>query len=757
MVKQFIKERIGTIILLVIVAAMLLSGFFSIKKARQNAITYTEDYEAPEGNAKLTGKGSYASIAKTDSLELFYNDVKGSIKIKDLKSGNEWKSICDEEVYDMSSVNGQWSAYLQSPVTVSYNDLKKRDSGVKKIFANKDCTYLESEPIDGGIAVTYGFLKQGLFLTVEYKLDDDQLVVRVPWDKIREESKYAITIVELLPFLGAQDNSIDGYLFYPDGSGAISSYELSDTRPSNVKSSTYYTYTNRHVNFANLLESENYDRYTAALPVFGIKNGDKAMFATFTEGAENTAVVAYPSGYVVDLNHIGFEIYTRNVFNVDMYSISTGRDSNVTGGSVQRVDKNLIQRDREARYFFLSGDQANYGGMANVYRNYLIESGQLSDAMTGNEQMSLSLALLMGTEKDGMVFKEPVTMTTFEQTEDILKELNSMGVDNTQVVLKGWIKGYADYANWGIANGLGGKGGLKDLNKYAEENTNNKLYLANQFTIASSETKGVTENKDVAYDGLGVEMSRESFSGTEYYMLSADASVRFNEKFLKRIDKYDSIGVAYENLGKIVFGDYNENHPFTKAEAVEKLQSILVSAKNAGHSVAVDGANQYVYKDAGFIYDMKEDSFGLNVTDYAVPFVQMVISGMIPYSTEGAGNLSYDLDIQKLKWIEYGSLPYFYLTAESALNLVDTDYDDLFSSTFDDWKQTVADTYSEFKTNFSDVYGHQMVDHKILLKDVAKVTYDNGISIYVNYTKDSVKVEGQTIEPKSYLIVKGGN
>ena len=134
----------------------------------------------------------------------------------------------------------------------------------------------------------------------------------------------------------------------------------------------------------------------------------------------------------------------------------------------------------------------------------------------------------------------------------------------------------------------------------------------------------------------------------------------------------------------------------------------------------------------------------------------MVVSGMIPFSTEGAGNLAYDLQTQKLKWIENGALPYFYLTYESALNLRDTDYDTLFSSTYADWEQTVVDTYKEFEANLSCVYGEQMVDHKIITSDLYRIEYANGIAIYINYANTDAKVDGVTVPAKNYVFVKGG-
>lgn len=756
MVKKFLKERLGTIIFLLVLAVFVLWGSASIKEAKNNAITFSDDYEAPEKTADLLGEGEYVSIAKTDSLELLYNDVKGAVKVVNLENGYVWKSIADNETCNLSKMNKQWAAHLQSAITIKYNDLKKRDSGTKQLYAGKDCGYLESNLIENGVAVTYGFLTPGIYVTVEYTLDGDNLVVRVPYEKIEEHSKFAITTIELLPFMGTCGNEQDGYIFYPDGSGAISTFAKVAERPANVKFATYYTYSNKSATYLNLLLDENYDRYTAAMPVCGLKNGENAFVAFATDGSENAAAVAYPSGYVVDLNHVGFEVFTRNVYNVNMYNVSAGENSMATGGQVQRVDKLVIPEDKEVRYAFLSGDDANYGGMAAAYRDYLVENGQLKKADNAVDN-ALALRVLMGTTKSGLVFDEYISMTDYDQVIEMTEELKSQGVENIQLVLEAWQEDYDEYEYWGPDSHLGGKKGLQKVSEYAKENASVNVFLENVFMLASSDTKKLDAKADVAFNGLGIELAVEDMDGAMYYLLNPKAALTRNSDFLKKLKDYAGLGVAYEDVGRYAYADFNENVSYTKAETTKELETLLKNTSDANRTIAISGANQYVYGYADYLYDMKEDAFGLSITDYAVPFVQMVVSGYIPYSSENAGNLSYDLQTQKLKWIEFGSMPYFYLTKESALNLRDTGRDTLFSSTFADWAPIVVDTYKEFAANLASVSGKQMTNHEILSEDVRRVTYENGVVIYVNYSDTEQKADGYTIPANDYIVTGGNN
>lgn len=760
MVKQFIKERLGTIILFALVIIFVIVGVFSINRARQNAITYKEDYKAPAATANLLEAGSYKSVAKTDSLELLYNETKGAIQVKDLKSGYKWRSVVDDTVVPLDSLTKYWLSIVQSPIGIAYNDLKQRDVSARTVYAGNDCKILNTEYIANGVSVEYGFTTQGIYVTIEYTLDGDQLVVRVPVDKIREEYKYALSSIELMPYLGANDGSEGGYLFYPDGSGAITTYEKVDTRPASVMKSYYFAYTNRVVSFDTTWGSDAYERYTAYLPVYGIKIGDHAMFGMVTKGEGNSGIDVSPSGTSnMALNRMCIMLYTRNIFNAQANSISAGSGVTNGAGIIQRVDKQLIDEDKEVRYSFLSGEEATYAGMANTYRNYLLESGSLKKADNMNGEMPLALELLMGTTKGGMFFDEYIPMTSYAQVREILERLKALGIDNTQLVLQAWQDGYADYEAWGPAGRLGGTGGLKDLSEYLSANTGNNAYLGLNTTHATSDTRGLRENRDVSYNGLGLQLAASDMDGLIYYMLNPLASLERNDRLLDGLKDIDGVGVAYVSAGRYVYPDYNTNRPnavFTKSQAEDKIKEMLAATEQSGRGVAVRGANQYVYASADYLYDLYERSYGLNITDYSVPFVQMVVSGLIPYSTEGAGNLSYDLDVQKLKWIEYGSLPYFYLTYESAINLRDTDSDTLFSSTYSDWEATVAETYNEFKQNLSGVYGQQMTDHRFLTDDLVRVSYANGTKVYVNYGKSEASAEGVKVPAKGYLVVGGG-
>ena len=73
-----------------------------------------------------------------------------------------------------------------------------------------------------------------------------------------------------------------------------------------------------------------------------------------------------------------------------------------------------------------------------------------------------------------------------------------------------------------------------------------------------------------------------------------------------------------------------------------------------------------------------------------------------------------------------------------------------YATTFATWKDEAMDVYNQVNTALKEVSGAAMVGHEIIESDVRKVTYDNGVIIYVNYSNTDKTVDGVTIKANSY-------
>ena len=152
------------------------------------------------------------------------------------------------------------------------------------------------------------------------------------------------------------------------------------------------------------------------------------------------------------------------------------------------------------------------------------------------------------------------------------------------------------------------------------------------------------------------------------------------------------------------------------------------------------------------MFNLSDDTSNLFVWAKEVPFLQMVLHGSVPYSSPLPGNLASDLTLTKLKWMEYGYIPTFMLTGNDE-SLIGTNYDKLFTSGYDHWKQTIIDTVNEIDSVYSDLYTKYIVNHTNE-NGVAVVEWCDGTKIVINYNEAPVNYNGEEISSRNYAVYK---
>jgi hypothetical protein len=210
-----------------------------------------------------------------------------------------------------------------------------------------------------------------------------------------------------------------------------------------------------------------------------------------------------------------------------------------------------------------------------------------------------------------------------------------------------------------------------------------------------------------------------------------------------------------EKMGEMIYKDYNKKNPSQRSRTLKTWEEVFQSAEEMKMPVGVEGGNAYVLKYADWLFNIPAGSSGFHIEDESVPFYQMVVHGMVPYSSE-PGNLAYDLTKQKLQWIEYGCVPFFELTYESTDKLKYTEYNRLFNSQYESWINAATDIYNEFNLQLKDTWDAKMTGHEKINRDLVKVSYSNGVIVYINYSNNAADYDGYHIKAKDYLVIAGG-
>ena len=681
-----------------------------------------------------TTKENFKIVAENSRLELWIDELCAQIEVIDKDTDMVWSSSISDETFDITTLNKNFQKRLKSLFEISYTDLKK---GYGAVMTNSlaDIEYTTTvESITNGVKVYYDLKGPAVKIAIEFILEEDRLTVNIPQEDFQEYGAYSVTSLRMLPYLlGAPDN-VDGFYFFPDGSGAI--MEFKDPSHFGESEMVLNVYGDLK-NYSALLSDWIQEEPTVMIPVFGAAIEDEGVLAVITKGEEASQIKLLPTNNVVPVNRLNCEfIFRRNFI-----------DQRVSDKSVVIFDNAYIKEDRSVSYIFLEEKKNTYSDMAVKYREYLMETQNLM--VKKDDKVKVSIDLFMGIKERGMLFDVFKSVTTFSQAQSILESLQKAGVELMDVQLKGWMKNGYDSGpvQFPVNSKLGGTKGLNGLIDYAIKNNIN-LSLIADLVEANSKYGGFSKRNDVVY--LGNKAILTNYKQSKFLLAPSAFKNKF-DSFLNKIEDFKLTGVQLENIGQSVIYNYNSDKYQTAKECLETYTGMLSRLNTTYRNTTVEGGNAYVIPYVDKVTNIPMSDTGFQLTTKAVPFYQIAFHGIVGY-TGTAGNLTSDLEKEKLKWIELGYMPYFELTYKGSEALMDTKYNKLFSSGYYEWGDSLIEIYKEFNTNLQDVWNQTIEKHEEIKEDVYKVTYLNGTCIYVNYNKNSVSVDGLKVEAMNYVI-----
>lgn len=690
----------------------------------------------------------YSLVAENKNLELYLNADEAELIVRNKATKAIWRTNPDAELLQNLSVGGLWEKHMRSQVIIQYTDDKKRN---KKTTNNVDqqavVTY---EPIQRGVRVTFHMEALGFQIPVEYRLGENYMEARIPEDGLVENGAFYLVTIELVPFFGAATDNDTGYMVIPDSSGALVNFRKDHPRYSRQFQEFAYgpdeVDSARATKLIDIFLSEfRRTRRQVTGPYFGIVKGDQAHLGLVTEGEFDVKINAAPSGYIVDFYRASAEFQVRKEFQAYLAKSRT----------VQTTETQRIKTNRAVRWYLLTGEDANYVGMANTYREYLKQKynvvGRLG--MMGNEA-PLHLRITNAVQKRGLILDELVTMTTFAQARTMIEDLQSKGVNNLDVTLVGWVQngtGGVAPRHWPPENALGGAKALKEFADWAKSKGID-VYLEDNFIDAISENGGFSTRTDVVRTAAKIPVQFEK----GHFLVSPLAAYdKFAKPGIAKIAGLDVAGLDLTKFGSVLIYDRNEYYRAERADTANAWLNIAALAKKELGKVMIQGGNTFYLAVADKIYDAPIDESTHVFVDHAIPFYQIVVHGLVPlYGSPG--NLRNDPRKEYLRMVEYGMLPVFELTHENSALLRETNYATLFSSQYDTWVDTVVKEYKEVNVNMGNLQRLAITKHGQVLPNVFETGYADGTNVIVNYNEEDVVVDGVRVPGLDYKMVGGG-
>lgn len=717
------------------------SNVTSYKKAIVRDETATAPASKELNNHKL--------VTENNNYALYLNEEVLSIIVYDKHTGEYMES---SPSYDDGKVGDFLKGAMRSGVVLKmiYGIRNDMQADLCNDITDRKITYT-----DDGFSAEIYWTKYKLGLTLEVKLLEDGIVARVPDESIREDGdRYYFGSISIYPYMGSTYlDSEDGYMFIPDGNGALIYMDDKEGRFNSGYSSWVY---GEDVGFdeskpATLLwdryEVIN-DAYKVLAPIYGMAHTESEMayLAIIEEGQERAIIEAFPNGAgTIAYNRVYTWFTSRRI-----YSQPAGNSDSTEVFKVLEEDRS--HSDLQIRFVFLSGDTANYCGMANAYRDYLFEKGDIVACEDNTYRTRIDF---LGAESESWVIgTKIVPMTTIENIESIYAELKNKGITDIFSVYKGWQKGglyNLPIDNYKTEDEIGEAKELTALIKAAEED-GIKLYLYDDALRINPDENNATFNTIKRINKVKYE--EDTFKDVyEEFMFLTPA--RTDELLGKFVSKYTGDGVYNLALGGIsnnVFSYTYNGKTYSRYDCADNYATI-VSGTNAKTNLVLEQPFVYLWDSMEAFLDMPLYTSSYIYEDEFVPFLSIVLKGVVPVYSE---YVNFEANKQEffLKMIETGSFPSFYITEEASSDLIDTNSNDIYSSQYSVYKDTIMTYASELKAVNDKVSNAYIIGHEIGENGLTVVTYDNGVKIYVNYSPTEISADGHTIAGMSYKVVE---
>ncbi len=595
-------------------------------------------------------------------------------------------------------------------------------------------------------------------VALEYRLDGDALKVSVPVSAMKEEGGGKIYRIQLLRSFGAAGTDETGYLVVPNGSGSL-------IRFNNGKSGTaaysQYIYGMDLID-ADYLKTQN--TQTARLPLYGICRENSSVLATIERGAPLCYVTADVSGRYNSYNYAYPTFVLRGYDMLSMFGVSGAE------ADMPILEKDLYNEDLTVRYAFLTEENKGYAGLAAYYRSRLIAEGKLTRKAAGGD-IPFYYDVIGGIKQTahflGVSYQRVYPMTTFAQAAGMARALDALGIKNQVMNLQGWFNGgyYHDAAgSVNVTGKLGGKKDLEELNAalktlggemYADVAFQNVPMISKRYSAGLESSRyygsGYAAVLGQVNPGTLRRTSSLGYEETLYSLLSPKFLPRYVQAFAGAIKSYDVTGVSLRDLGDELHADKRRTNVISRQQALDVVLAQFDTLADTGRKLMVSGGNGYAFPYAAHIIGAPVEDSEYFIVDESVPLYEIILHGCVDYTglalnvKDSAGTRA-DL----LHLIEYGASCRYIFTYEEATQMKYTGLNRFYATTFSAWKDTAAKAYAFLNEALKPVSGALMAGHETLSNGVVKVTYDNGVRIYINYGDAPLSADGLTVPAQGY-------
>ena len=595
----------------------------------------------------------------------------------------------------------------------------------------------------------YNPSSQAFFDTVvDYRLQNDSLLVDVPLSELQFNANYPPLSLQLNEFLLHSNQSEDGYLLIPDGSGALVDFSTGVNDTGALQVLVYSNDKTLSNNESDLLEID------ALMPIYGIREGKNGVLAIVEDGDATTRITAEKAGTRSTYNQVGALFMLSNRVNAKI-----GDGSVNTTVMVQQED--VYGGNLRTRYVLLA-NSGTYSDMAACYKTYLMQRDNMTLAgiQTQPEMYLEVIGAITRTESVmGVQYEGVEALTTFRQAQEILQLYNDAGVTNVQMISLGALKGGLDNYSFNgnkLLGVLGGQNGYAALSE-AVEAQNGSLYLAVNALTVPRESGHFNRNQRSArtldqslakkYKYNLVTQKKEGLSN----VISIGYLPEYVGNFVTRMAKKGVTNIAMMDMGNELYADYNKASTTLRQSAKKVTLNVFGDIVKGGSGLLLTAPMIDAVSMASGLVEIPLYSNNRKIVSRSVPFLPMVLSGIKTYAGEAYNEVD-NQEYLRLKIIETGASPYFSLFYAENTMLRNSEYTYLTSNNYKLWLDDSISLWKECQTISDKVQGAYLTWHEEVAAGVYRSVYSNGWYVLTNYNETPVTVNGCEVGAMNYAL-----
>lgn len=734
---------------IVLIIILLLGVYITFHREQDQAANITNGEDLQQLASITSNAEMYQDvlICENDKFQMYLYGPTLSVTIKDKESGNVLETTVAE---DDGKNNAQWLGFMKSGIVI--DTIANLNDKVQVDLINSE-SIIEINEINKGFIADVVFPKQGFALQVKVTLEENSMVVEIPDESIKETIPGVyIGAINVFPFFGySYLGEREGYMFIPDGNGALIYLSDKEGRLSGGFSQMIY---GDDIGFKDQsTQSLLWDEYQTVnsseniiAPVFGMVHTDRQIgfLGIVEEGTQRASIEAYPNGVKVNYNRIYPRFLKRRIY------VQPTNNSNT--GTIQQVERDRTPYDIKVRYNFVTGDEANYSGLAVSYRNYLLNHGLISI----KDNSYRTRIDFLGTEREEwLIFHKSIPMTTIKNIKEIYDDLEREGISNILSVYKGWQEGGLYNIPIRAYNADSGIGSTSELTELIldQEGTGRELYLyQDALRLNPDESNRYYQKFNIIKRVDKRLFEEETFKSVyrSFLYLTPERTRYIMEKISKDYQKKNVNRLALAGITNNIFSYSYSGKYYSRVDTMEDY-SQLISKMDETFDLLLEQPFAYLWKSTEAFLDMPVGSSGYNFVDEEIPFLAMVLKGIIPMYSEYV-NFEANPTEFFLQLVEMGIYPSFYITYEPSSDLVYTNSADIYSSKYSTYRDAIITYTDKLKEVNEAIDGAHIVKHKKYDKGITVVSYDNGINIYINYSNESQSIDGYMVDAMSYKV-----